>query len=131
MALTAYPAVSSAILLIGCWAGADAAEWKVPADAAAVVNPVAKTPEAINSGAQIYRGSCAVSHGEEGKGDGPGGTYFVPKPTNFTDAAVTAQSDGALFWKLATGRNAMLGWKGTLSDEQRWQAVLFMRTLAR
>jgi mono/diheme cytochrome c family protein len=121
--------ISLAPLLFGCWGLVAAEDWRAPADAAGVANPVASSADAIGSGGHVYHQSCAVCHGESGKGDGPGGMYLVPKPTDLTAAAFTAQSDGAMFWKLGVGRNAMVEWKTLLTDKQRWELVLFMRTL--
>src|SRR5665213_3311058 len=35
---------------------------------------------------QTFLATCAVCHGTDGKGSGPGGKFLVPKPRNFTDA---------------------------------------------
>jgi mono/diheme cytochrome c family protein len=106
-----------------------AEEWTVPADAAAIVNPVASTPDALSKGAAIYRQSCLICHGDSGKGDGTGGTFLVPKPSNLTDGTLRKESDGALFWKITTGRTSMPGNKN-LTDQQRWQVVQYIRTLS-
>ena len=47
------------------------------------------------------------------------------------DAAVQAQTDGALFWKLGSG-NARAGMPtfSFLPEPQRWQLVLHMRNRA-
>lgn len=34
-----------------------------------------------------YKMKCAVCHGDNGGGDGPGGAALTPKPRNFTEAA--------------------------------------------
>ncbi len=114
--------------LIGLMGNVGAEEWTVPADAAAVVNPVASTPAALSTGAAIYRQSCLICHGDNGKGDGAGGTFLVPKPSNLTDRSLRKESDGALFWKITTGRTSMPGNKN-LTDQQRWLVVQYIRTL--
>jgi mono/diheme cytochrome c family protein len=117
------------LALIGLMSRIGAEEWTVPADAAAVANPVASAPEAIGQGAAVYRQSCLICHGDGGKGDGTGGTFLVPKPTNLTDETLRKESDGALFWKITTGRITMPANKN-LTDQQRWQVVLYIRTLS-
>jgi mono/diheme cytochrome c family protein len=119
----------ASLALIGLLSRIGAEEWTVPADAAAIVDPVAATPDALSSGASIYRRTCLICHGDGGKGDGTGGTFLVPKPSNLTDVSLRKESDGALFWKTTTGRNAMPGNKN-LTDEQRWQVVQYIRTLS-
>jgi mono/diheme cytochrome c family protein len=37
--------------------------------------------------AEIFASRCAVCHGLDGKGDGPGGAALVPKPRNYHDKA--------------------------------------------
>jgi high-affinity iron transporter len=40
----------------------------------------------LSKGKQLYMAQCALCHGMEGKGDGPGGKDLNPAPRNFTDA---------------------------------------------
>lgn len=42
------------------------------------------SPEALARGKELFKQTCAVCHGVEGKGDGPGGVALDPKPRNFT-----------------------------------------------
>lgn len=37
--------------------------------------------------AEIFKSRCAVCHGLDGRGDGPGGAALVPKPRNYHDRA--------------------------------------------
>ena len=113
----------------GIWTWVTADDWQAPADAAAVINPIPSTPEASYGGAAVYRQSCLICHGADGKGDGQGATYLIPKPASFADPTFQRQSDGAIAWKISTGRNAMAGFK-TLSDTQRWQVVIYLRSFA-
>ncbi len=45
------------------------------------------TPEARAQAQQIFTTRCAVCHGAEGRGDGPGAAGLTPKPRNYHDAA--------------------------------------------
>ena len=40
-------------------------------------------------------------------------------------------TDGELFYKLSEGRMPMPGFKAKLSEEQRWQVLNYVRTLAK
>lgn len=104
--------------------------WVAPKEADAILNPLKSNADATAKGKLLYAQYCTVCHGEKGKGDGIGGMTLVPKPANHTTAKFQAQTDGAIFWKLTNGRPPMASYKVALKDEQRWQLVDYMRTLA-
>jgi len=45
------------------------------------------TPAAREQAQKIFSTRCAVCHGSEGRGDGPGGAGLSPKPRNYHDQA--------------------------------------------
>lgn len=102
----------------------------VPEEAAEVANPVPATDESIKQGAEIYARICATCHGPNGEGDGPAASGLPVKPANFHDAHVQELTDGALFYIITHGRaeSGMPAWEGTLSEEERWHVVNFIRT---
>jgi mono/diheme cytochrome c family protein len=105
--------------------------WSVPAEAKARVNPAPRTPEALADSMMIYEDKCARCHGEEGKGNGPEAKMYSTKPADFTDSAkMSASTDGELFFKITEGRRPMPSYKGSLTEEQRWKLVHFLRTFA-
>jgi mono/diheme cytochrome c family protein len=106
-----------------------AAKWNVPASAAGKKNPLAGNADAVAAGKQIFTTTCVPCHGSAGRGDGPAAVALNPKPANYTTSAISAESDGSLFWKLSEGRGAMLGFKATLSEKQRWELISYIRTL--
>ncbi len=74
------------------------------------------TADARQEAQQIFSTRCAVCHGAEGRGDGPGGTALVPKPRNYHDTAwqdsVTDQEieTAIVYGGTAVGRSpAMVG----------------------
>ena len=105
-------------------------EWKAPAQDADKKNPVAPGAQTLAAGKALYKRECASCHGDAGKGDGKKGQDLEPTPADFSDPDVAGQSDGALFWKVTTGRRPMPSFRKTLSDEQRWQVVHYVRSLA-
>lgn len=117
-------------LATGASAQLSADEWQVPAEASATPNPIPSTPNALGNGSAIYHQSCAICHGSEGNGDGQGATFLAPKPASFADPAFAKQADGATFWRITTGRNAMPAFKALLTDTQRWQVIDFLRTFS-
>ena len=111
-------------------AGLAAEDWKAPADAAAATSPVASSAATIEAGKAVYVQNCLSCHGATGKGDGEAAAYMTPRPASLGSPAIAAQSDGAFFWKISTGRGLMPPWKPVLTDEQRWQVVAYLRTLS-
>lgn len=100
----------------------------VPAEYAGKTNPLGA--DAATAGAEVFKTNCATCHGDSGHGDGPAGAALDPAPKNLAELQKIA-SDDYLFWRINTGREgtAMVAWKGTLSEEQIWQVVAFIRTL--
>jgi mono/diheme cytochrome c family protein len=113
------------------WTAAHDKDWLVPPAAAKVKNPVAPTPDNLAAAHAIYMDKCANCHGEKGAGDGPEADMYTPSPAPLNDAHLMSEmTDGEMFWKMTEGRKPMPSFKSQLSDEQRWQLVNFLRTLA-
>lgn len=104
--------------------------WNAPGPAAGTPNPVPRTSDGLAKGRQLYADRCADCHGKKGRGDGGGGADLERRPTDLTASPVQTQTDGSLFWKITEGRRPMPAYRRKLSDEQRWQVVHFLRSLA-
>lgn len=131
-----YPALLTCIITgiaALAWAPAPPQQvsWAAPREAAAIVNPLVVSSTILADAKTIYMSNCTPCHGNSGRGDGPAAQALTPKPADHTSAAVQSDSDGTLFWKITTGRNPMPSYKTTLNDQQRWELVLYIRTLAR
>jgi mono/diheme cytochrome c family protein len=100
------------------------AEWRAPAEAVAKRNPLAKKPEAAAGGKKLFLRNCAECHQDDGAG------MMKKHSADFQLPAVQEQSDGSLFWKITNG-NPDRGMPSfsQLPEMQRWQLVLFLRTL--
>jgi cytochrome c oxidase cbb3-type subunit III len=113
-----------------------------PAEPAAT--PVSETAPAAEAsagdpakGAQQYQLYCATCHGKDGCGGGPGAAGLDPQPAKHCDGHyMNALSDEHLFTVIKEGGPAvgksplMAPWGGTLSDQQIWDLVAYVRTLA-
>jgi mono/diheme cytochrome c family protein len=126
--------MSSVVLLLAACpyvAAGVAAAARAPAGAqaaaAAVKNPVDKTPESIAAGKRIYLRLCQRCHGPEGKGDGGGGGV----PSDLTDDTWDhGSSDGEIFKSIHDGTSAdMEGYGERISDTDIWNVVNFVRSL--
>ena len=120
----------SAGIVLTCLPIVGAEPWVAPEAAAQTKNPLSSSGDVIAKGRTLYLDRCTDCHGKKGRGDGSGGADLERKPTDLTAAQVQAQSDGSLFWKISQGRRPMPAYGRKLSDEQRWQVVHYLRSLA-
>ena len=106
--------------------------WPVPEEAKQLKNPLQPTAPALKSARQVYADKCAQCHGDSGKGDGRDASRYDPAPTDFTDAKrMSAATDGELFYKISEGKKPMPVFKNKLSEDQRWELVLLIRSFAK
>jgi mono/diheme cytochrome c family protein len=96
--------------------------WQVPAEAAEKKNPLADKPDLAAGGGKLFIRICAHCHGSNATGLKNAADLLLPE--------VQQQSDGALFWKISNGNpdRGMPPWS-RLPELQRWQIVLYLRTL--
>ena len=81
------------------------------------------------SGREIYVNTCIRCHGIDGKG--ALGIKLVPPPADLTSLDVQNRLDGTLFRRIHEGKpnTAMGAWKHSLSDEEIWDVLAYVRTL--
>jgi putative copper resistance protein D len=86
----------------------------------------------VASGAALYRTHCATCHGVGGRGDGPGGAGLPRPPADLTAPHTAQHTAGDMFWWLTHGIPAggMPAFDTVLSEEERWDLINFIRTLA-
>jgi mono/diheme cytochrome c family protein len=93
-------------------------------------NPFPPTPGALAVGMNIYSDRCQNCHGVNGDGKGPKAEELSVAPADFRDArAMAAITDGELYWRITKGARPMPSFE-SLSEEERWQAVDYIRTFA-
>ena len=81
------------------------------------------------SGREIYVNICIRCHGIDGKGEQ--GVKLVPPPADISSPTVQSRLDGTLFRRIHEGKpnTAMGAWKHTLSDDEIWDVLAYVRTL--
>src|SRR3990170_553819 len=93
----------------------------------AETNPFAWDDDAvIASGGEVYRQACAVCHGADGSGSIPGAPDFTTPEFQSS----LRQDPGRTLCITTFGQGSMPGWKETLSEEQMWQVLTFVGSLA-
>jgi mono/diheme cytochrome c family protein len=95
----------------------------------ALKNPLPKTAEIIEQGQTSYEYFCVMCHGANHDGQGTVGQSFSPLPANLKGPYVQNQADGALFKKISLGFQRHPPMAYTVSEEDRWALVSFIRTL--
>jgi mono/diheme cytochrome c family protein len=107
----------------------DQGDWTPPPEARQRKNPVPANQSTVAGGEAMYKVRCANCHGENGDGKGPEANRYSPAPADLTDPLVRNTTDGELFWKITAGRRPMPSFRTKLTDEERWEVVLYLRTL--
>jgi mono/diheme cytochrome c family protein len=97
-------------------------------------NPVASSPESIKAGAASFAKYCKFCHNADAKGNGP----MAPKdthPPDLTDATWDRGStDGELFMVIKEGAGPkfdMKGFKSKMTDQEIWNVVNYLHSLAK
>jgi copper transport protein len=94
-------------------------------------NPYPPTPDSLAIGQRVYEQYCSTCHGIAGRGDGPLAAS-LPIPPADLRVHVPQHSDGFLFQVVSDGipGTPMPGFAGSLSEEERWHVLNYMRALA-
>jgi mono/diheme cytochrome c family protein len=96
-------------------------------------NPVPASAQSIAAGKQVYQKNCAPCHGTSGEG-GPGND-LVPAAPDLTDGAWDhGSTDGEIFANVKNGIGPdfnMTPFKDALKDEEIWNIVNYVRSLAK
>jgi mono/diheme cytochrome c family protein len=85
----------------------------------------------LEEGKRLYEEYCRFCHGERGKGKAY--NQVSPPPPDLTASAVQSKSDADLAKVIHEGEQgtAMGAWKWTLSEKEKRNILLYLRSLAR
>jgi len=97
-----------------------------------VKNPLPTTPESLADGKEAFSHYCVACHGLDGQNTGvPFADKMSPPVPSLSSAEIQSYTDGQLKWVIDNGiwPSGMPGSKGTLSDEEIWSIVIYLRHL--
>jgi mono/diheme cytochrome c family protein len=92
-------------------------------------NPLSFTRENFNRGKEGYDYYCIHCHGPGGKGYATVGQSFAPLPTDLSGKYVQNQMDGEIFLKTMFGYKRHPPLADTVSEQDLWAVVLYLRSL--
>ena len=105
--------------------------WQIPAEEKLRKNPLAVNDANFNAAKAIYNEKCANCHGDSGKGDGSDAMMYEPAPSDLTDAThMNRLTDGEIYYQITQGRKPMPSFRNKLTEEQRWQLVILVRSFS-
>jgi mono/diheme cytochrome c family protein len=95
-------------------------------------NPLQASAQTIADGKEAFSHYCVACHGMDGQNTGvPFAEQMSPPIPSLASANVQSYSDGQLKWIIDNGiwPSGMPGSKGTLSDDEIWSIIVFLRHL--
>jgi cytochrome c553 len=95
-------------------------------------NPLPLSPETLEDGKEAFSHYCVACHGMDGQNTGvPFANHISPPIPSLASPHVQSYTDGQLKWILDNGiwPSGMPGSKGTLSDDDLWSIVVYLRHL--
>jgi mono/diheme cytochrome c family protein len=111
---------------------------QAPAEFLEKTNPLPASAEHLQAGKKLFLETarplaCMNCHGTKGDGKGAAGMGLMPPPRNFTCGEMMKDiPDGQLFWIIKNGSpgTGMMPFSG-LSDDEVWQLIQYLRSLAK
>jgi len=94
-------------------------------------NPLTYGKKSVDRGNKTYFFFCVQCHGPNADGNGTVGQSFAPLPANLAGQVVQGQSDGELFYKISLGYRRHPPLATTISEEDRWAVVNYLRSLGK
>jgi hypothetical protein len=102
-----------------------AQDWAVPEDKRGKLSPFMFDDVTRKAGERLYTINCISCHGTPGKGNF---LNLVPPPGDPETDKIQHNSDGEIFYKVTNGRGLMPSFKNTLSSNDIWNLISFLRS---
>jgi mono/diheme cytochrome c family protein len=91
--------------------------------------PIPVNEALIARGQERYGIACVTCHGALLNGKGPVASYFKPAPASFYAPYLKDAPDGYIFEVITHGKGQMYPQAQTLSVEDRWAIIAYIRSL--
>jgi hypothetical protein len=114
-----FLSVFSSLLLIS-------QEWIVPADRKGKLSPFKFDDNTRKEGERLYLANCKSCHGTPGMANYQ--ANLVPPPPDPATEKMQVNLDGELYYKIFNGRGPMPAFKNSLSANDLWNLVSYLRT---
>jgi mono/diheme cytochrome c family protein len=102
-----------------------------PPGTATASNPIVVTQAVLADGKKLYTDNCGFCHGAAGKGDGPVGEVYAPRPADLHLPRLVSATDGRIYEVITNGYSTMPAFYKRLDPESRWRIVAYVRELQR
>jgi len=114
----------SALLLTWIFEVTGSEDWSVPSEYANLENPVVFNNQNVRAGRDIWDKNCKSCHGDPGRYNA---LALVPPPPDGSSELMQGNTDGELFFMITYGRGTMPQFETTLTADERWKVVTFIR----
>lgn len=89
----------------------------------------AEDQDALRRGGRVYQSFCLPCHGPRGAADGMVVKKGYPAPPALSSPGTVALADGTIFHIITHGKGNMPPHASQIAQEDRWKAVLHIRSL--
>lgn len=100
-------------------------------DAGKPPNRVKPTAESLALGKRFYGTDCEMCHGKDGAGDGNLAVELKLKLKDLRDLSAKEMTDEEMYKFILKGKTPMLGREGRLNEQETWDVVNYVRSLAK
>jgi mono/diheme cytochrome c family protein len=104
----------------------------IPEPYTGLTSPALAGDDVLTLGGDMYTLHCISCHGDGGMGDGPTGQVLDPPSAPIAHTS-QMMGDDYLFWRISEGgaafETAMPAWKRTLSEDDIWALIHYVRAL--
>jgi mono/diheme cytochrome c family protein len=93
--------------------------------------PVEVTPALMQRGRERFNITCAMCHGATAAGNGITKQLGLTTVVTLQDDRIRKMADGEIFNTITNGKNTMMAYGSTLTVNDRWAVIAYLRALQR